>query len=130
MKNFRRHGFSLIELIIVIAVIAVIAGIMIPSISGTQDAAKAQKAIAAAEALNMAQVQYRLQAGASWGAAATDAARYVLLAPYMTYAAATLAAYEANIDSGMTYTFTFQAFTANGQAQKVILLQSGTAVTY
>ncbi len=52
MNKRRGHGFSLVELVIVIAIIAVISGIIIPSISGTNEAAKDQRAIAAAEALH------------------------------------------------------------------------------
>ncbi len=52
MAKHPQSAFSLVELVIVIAIIAVIAGIIIPSISGTNEAAKDQRAIAAAEALH------------------------------------------------------------------------------
>jgi prepilin-type N-terminal cleavage/methylation domain-containing protein len=129
MKNLRKYGFSLVELVIVIAVIAVISAIIIPTVSGTNEAAKDQKAIAAAEALNMAQVQYRLQNGAAWTVTSNDD-RYAALKAYMTYAQDTLTLFEANIAIKPVYTFEFQDFTTGGQAQKVILKKNGTKYDY
>ena len=125
----RKTGFSLVELIIVIAVIAVIAGIIIPNISGTNEAAKTQRAIAAAEALNAAQVTYRIRNGTSSWNADSDDTCYVALYPYLTYAQDSLTNFQKAIDSGQKYTFDFQPF-SGGYPQKVILKSNGTAINY
>jgi prepilin-type N-terminal cleavage/methylation domain-containing protein len=125
-----KKAFSLIELVIVIAIIAVIAGIILPSISGTNEAAKDQRAIAAAEALNAAQVTYRVRSGSANWSGSSDAARYLLVQPYLTYGEASLSAYQNAIDSTGKYTFTFQSFTTEGYPQKVILKKNGTNQNY
>jgi prepilin-type N-terminal cleavage/methylation domain-containing protein len=130
MKLQNKSAFSLVELVIVISIIAVIAGIIIPSISGTNEAAKDQRAIAAAEALNAAQVTYRVRSGSANWSGSSDAARYLLVQPYLTYGEASLDAYETAIDSTKKYTFSFQDFTAEGYPQKVVLKKSGTTVNY
>jgi prepilin-type N-terminal cleavage/methylation domain-containing protein len=128
MKNLRKHGFSLIELIVVIAVIAAISAIIIPTMSGTNEVAKDQKAIAAAEALNMAQVQYRLQNGAAWTVAG-DEARYDAIKGYMTYAQASLADFQTNIDANQIYKYQFPDFD-NGHAVKVTITKNGAPFSY
>jgi prepilin-type N-terminal cleavage/methylation domain-containing protein len=125
MKSHPRNAFSLIELVIVIAIIAVIAGIILPNISGTNDAAKQQRAIAAAEALNAAQVTYRIKNGTSaWNAAADDTC-YTQLLPYLTYAQDSLTNFQKAIDADQKYTFDFQPFSGSGYPQKVVLLVDG-----
>jgi len=128
MKTLVKRGFSLIELIIVIAVIAVVAGTIIPAISGTTSAAKQQRAISGAEALNLAQTRYRLEKGvAAWDSLADSAARYTALMPYMEYAEASLTAFEAK-NSG--YHYAFQA-SSNDHMQKVVLTDpDGNVVPY
>jgi prepilin-type N-terminal cleavage/methylation domain-containing protein len=128
MTKRGKSGFSLIELIVVIAVMAVIAAVIVPSISGTREAAEEQAARAAAGALNLAQVQYRLENGtAAWSAAGNEA-RYGLIQPYMEYNES-WAAFCARYPN---FTFTFQGLDANGKMQKVVLTRTaaGTTVNY
>ncbi|MFA5257037.1 MAG: type II secretion system protein [Opitutales bacterium] len=127
MKLRRNRAFSLIELIVVIAVMAIIAATIIPSISGTRDAATEQRAIAAAEALNLAQTRYRLENGTGhWDDnGGIDAARYALVQPYLEYGEA----YAAFTTRYAPYTFTFQPL-VSGHMQKVALAKSGTPVPY
>jgi len=130
MKMPRKSAFSLIELVIVIAVIAVIAGIILPNISGTNDAAKRQRAVAAAEALNAAQVTYRIKNGTTGWNGASDTDRYLALYNYMTYAAGSLGDFQNSIDASGKYTFQFQNFSSSGYPQKVILLVNNTPENY
>ena len=100
-------GFSLLELLIVVAVLGTLATIVLPSVTGARDAALRQRSIARAEALNLAQVRLKLaspNAATQWSAAGTDAARYLLLVPYLSYAPATLALYD-DADDPYGYTF-------------------------
>lgn len=115
-RNSRKKGFSLIELIIVISVMAAIATVIIPSITGATEAARAQRAEAAAEALSMAQVRYRLANGLGLWNSMTEAARFAALRPYLEYAPADLAAFEAEHEG---WTFDIPALDANGNLQKV-----------
>ena len=122
MKISSRNGFSLVELIIVIAVIAIIATIIMPSISGTNQEAKLQNAIAAAGTLNMAQVQYRLVNGASTWNSLADADRYTAITPYMEYSDSNWASFKNRYNG---FSFAFQALDGNGHMQKVILTNNG-----
>jgi len=126
MKFSRYRGFSLIELIVVIAVMAAIAAAIIPSISGSREAASEQRAIAAAESLNLAQTRYRLENGTTRWNAATSDARYALIQGYLEYGEA-LAAFKARY---APYTFTLQPLTASGQMQRVLIFNDGTPVPY
>jgi prepilin-type N-terminal cleavage/methylation domain-containing protein len=45
MKNVRKKGFSLVELVIVIAVIAILAGVMIGTFAGVMSNARKSKAV-------------------------------------------------------------------------------------
>lgn len=127
MKKFPK-AFSLIELVVVIAVMAVIAAVIVPSISGSKEAAEEQSALSAAGTLNLAQVQYRLEHGtATWHATATDAGRYALIQSYLEYNES-WTAFQARYPK---YTFTFQDIDGNGKMQKVILkTASGKVITY
>lgn len=122
-------AFSLIELIVVIAVMAAIAAVIIPSISGTREAAEEQAAKAAAGTLNMAQVQYRLEKGTSvWSSTTTDAGRYGLIQPYMEYNE-DWTAFQARYPK---YTFAFLGLDTNNKMQKVTLTKKSdnTTVSY
>jgi prepilin-type N-terminal cleavage/methylation domain-containing protein len=101
--NTKRKGFSLIELIVVIAVLSVIVTIIVPSISGAQEAATRQKAIAAAESLNLAQIRYRMENGSSSWPSGQEA-RYTALTPYLDFAPTTLAQFGSQV--GTDYSFT------------------------
>lgn len=109
----KRTGFSLIELIVVIAVLSVIVTIIVPSISGAQEAATRQKAIAAAESLNLAQIRYRMENG-SGGWPAGQEPRYTALSPYLDFAPATLAEFGTQVGTGYS-------FTINGLGTKVTI---------
>jgi prepilin-type N-terminal cleavage/methylation domain-containing protein len=103
----RVSGFSLLELLIVVAVLGTLATIIIPSVSGAREAAQRQRAIARAEALNLAQVRLKLaspSATADWAAAGSDTARYLLLAPHLSFAPATLTDYN-DADDPYSYSF-------------------------
>lgn len=134
MNNPRSRGFSLVELIVVIAVIAVIAAVIIPNVSGTNEAAKEQNAISAAGTLNMAQVQWRLAPKkadgtdctiADWPGSGNDEGCYNCLLNYMEYSE-TWAAFQKRHTG---FTFTFQSM-SNGKMQKVILKKGDTVISY
>lgn len=102
-----RGAFSLLELLIVVAVLGTLATIIIPSVSGAREAAQRQRAIARAEALNLAQVRLKLaspSAATDWTAAGSDAARYLLLVPHLSFAPATLTDYN-DADDPYSYSF-------------------------
>jgi len=124
-KRHTKRGFSLVELIIVVAVMAAISAIIIPSISGTTEAAREQSAIAAAESLNMAQMQMRMRVGPEGWNAANDSACDAAVAPYLEYAE-TWANFQAR-HAG--YTFDFQPLD-NGHMQRVILKRGATTIDY
>ncbi len=51
MKNHRKKGFTIVELVIVIAVIAILAAVLIPTFTGVINSAKESKALQAARNL-------------------------------------------------------------------------------
>jgi prepilin-type N-terminal cleavage/methylation domain-containing protein len=126
MKICRKSGFSLVELIIVIAVIAIISAIIIPSISGTTEAAKEQNAKAAAGTLNMAQVQYRLVNGASTWNDLADADRYTAIKSYMEYSDNNWSDFKNRYNG---FSFTFQTLDSSGHMQKVNLNYNNSSNT-
>jgi prepilin-type N-terminal cleavage/methylation domain-containing protein len=137
MKNFRRQGFSLIELIIVISVIAIISAIIIPSISGTSDAAKLQNAISAAGSLNMAQVQWRIAPKDASGNSLSlsdwpsdPATCYSYLKQYLEYSDADWTTFTKRYSG---FYFVFQPVKGSNM-QKVILYKgadaTGTPISY
>jgi len=89
-------AFSLVEVLAAIAIIGIITFLAIPNIVSIKEDGERNLAISRAEALNMATVAYYQKGGAAsvtaWGSA-NNAQRYVLVAPYLAYAPATLAAY-------------------------------------
>jgi len=123
-----KAAFSLIELIVVIAVMAVIAAVIIPSVSGTREAAEEQSAISAAGTLNLAQVQYRLENGTAGWSGKDDATRYGLIQAYMEYNES-WTAFQARYPK---YSFAFQNLDANGKMVKVVLTKKtgGATVSY
>jgi prepilin-type N-terminal cleavage/methylation domain-containing protein len=132
MKNKSQSAFSLIELIVVIAVIAAISVVIVPSISGTNDAAKESAAKATAHAINNAQIQWRLTHSATTWNGFTDEKRYTELVADggLTYAEASLSALELKIDSSHAYTFDLQNADGNGRMQRVILKKGETTIDY
>ena len=115
----------LIELIVVVAVMAIITATIIPSISGSREAATEQRAIAVAEALNLAQTRYRLENGTSaW--AGDNATKYGLIQGYLEYGEG----YAAFVAKYAPYTFTFQDLDGNGHMQKVTIANASGPVNY
>ena len=133
MTHKTSKGFSLIELIVVVAVMAVLAAVIVPSVSGTKEAAEVQAAKAAAGTLNLAQSQWRLVTNnvTSWNSM-VDTDRYTEIAHYMEYADADWAAFQKRYnENGGGYTLTFQPLDASGKMQKVVLKdKSGAPVSY
>ncbi len=124
MKKHQYSAFSLIELVIVISIIAVISAVIIPSISGTREAARLQNAISAAGTLNLAQAQWRLEKSPTdWGTGKTDSQRFGLVKDYMEFVGSDdWTAFTARYSP---YTFKFQDMTASGKMQKVQIFKSG-----
>ena len=91
------RGFTLPELVGAIIVIGIIAALAIPAISGMLSSGKDQQAVGMAQAINQAQQTYKLRvagAATNYSSAADSSARYLLIASYVPYAAATLSAYQ------------------------------------
>ena len=59
MRKDRRHGFTLIELMIVIAIIAIIAAIAIPGLLSSQRAANERNASTSLKTVSTAQADFR-----------------------------------------------------------------------
>ncbi len=94
----RRAAFSLVEVLVAVALIGVIVFLALPNIVQVKDDSETQLAIARAEALNLATASYvqahgRTVANAEWAGKPDDPGRYVLAAPYLSFAPATLAEY-------------------------------------
>ncbi len=104
----RRGGFSLVEILAAIAIIALITFLAIPNIVQIKQDSETHLAISRAEALNLAQAAFiqrngRTQAGNSWTTASSAENRYQLLAPFLSFAPPTLAAYTpAGFTLGLT----------------------------
>jgi prepilin-type N-terminal cleavage/methylation domain-containing protein len=115
-------AFSLIELIVVIAVMAAIAAVIIPSISGTREAAEQQTAISAAGTLNMAQVQWRLVTTnvTSWKTM-SNSDRYTAIAKYMEYADADWDTFQKHYPN---YTLSFLTLDGSNRMQKVTITRN------
>ena len=93
-----RCGFSLVEMLASVAIIGIIAFLAIPSVSRMREDSERNLAIARAESLNVAQatmvqMKGRTSAQQDWTNAGNDDQRYLLLAPYMSYAEATRSLY-------------------------------------
>ncbi len=123
MKHPKQNAFSLIELIVVIAVIAVISAVIIPSISGTREAARLQNAISAAGTLNLAQAQWRLEKSPTDWSGKSDSQRFALVKDYMEFVGGD--DWAAFTGRYTPYTFKFQDMTAAGKMQKVQIFKSG-----
>jgi prepilin-type N-terminal cleavage/methylation domain-containing protein len=63
IKNYRRTGFTLIEILVVIAIIAVLAGILLAALSGVQKAAKKTKTTTLMQAFGRACDEFALDHG-------------------------------------------------------------------
>lgn len=100
-----RRGFSLVEMMACVSIIGIISFMAIPSVTRMRSDSERNLVIARAEALNLAQASYvqvrgRTQAALEWTAAGSDAARYNLLRPYLSYPEDTLASFLCGYTSG------------------------------
>jgi prepilin-type N-terminal cleavage/methylation domain-containing protein len=123
-----RSGFSLIEMLAAVAIIGIISFLALPNLIKVRSDSEKNMAIARAEAVNMAmatlvQTRGRTQATSDWSANATNDLRYTLVAPYLSYAEVTRAAYMPN-----GYSIEFP--TAVDPLRKVTLKQGTTAINY
>lgn len=101
------RGFSLVEMMACVSIIGIIAFMAIPSVTRMRGDSERNLAIGRAEALNLAQASYiqvrgRTQAALEWAAATSDAAKYLLLRNYMSFAESQFSIY---MPSGYTVTF-------------------------
>ena len=97
-KKKNRKAFSLVEVLAAVSIIGVIAFLAIPNIVKVKTDSEENLAISRAEAINMAVASYiqasgRLAANTNWSSQPNDAARYVLVAPFLAYAPSVLADY-------------------------------------
>lgn len=95
------RAFSLVEVLAAITIIAVITFLAIPNIVQVKRDGEDGLARARADGLNVAVAAYFQAVGpeaalTAWTAAANAEARYTLIAPYLAFAPATLAAYMPN----------------------------------
>ena len=97
MKKQKRSAFSLVEVLAAVSIIGIIAFIAIPNIVAIKQDAERNLAISRAEALNMAVASYIQSNGrdlvAPGWATKSNAQRYALLIPYLSFAPNTLADY-------------------------------------
>jgi prepilin-type N-terminal cleavage/methylation domain-containing protein len=96
-RPHRRRGFSLVEVLAAITIIGVITFLAIPNIVRVKQDSEDSLARARADALNLAAATYFQAVGpdaaASAWSSADNNARYLLLAPYLSFAPPTLADY-------------------------------------
>ena len=97
MKKQKRSAFSLVEVLAAVSIIGIIAFIAIPNIVAIKQDAERNLAISRAEAINMAVASYIQSNGrdlvAPGWATKSNAQRYALLIPYLSFAPNTLGDY-------------------------------------
>lgn len=91
MKKTNKRAFSLVEVLAAVAIIGVITFLALPNIITVKQDAENNLAIARAEALNIAMVNYiqsygRTNATSTWASQTSDQNRYALLASYLAFA--------------------------------------------
>lgn len=129
--SFNRRGFSLVEMMACVSIIGIISFMAIPSVTRMRSDSERNLVIARAEALNLAQASYvqvrgRTQAALEWTAAGSDAARYNLLRPYLSYPEDTVGAFLLGYTSG-----TYPVFnTSITTLKKVTIVSPTTGVIY
>jgi prepilin-type N-terminal cleavage/methylation domain-containing protein len=117
----RRSAYTLVEMLMVMTLIAVLAGLLIPSVTGVRDSLDERKAIGQKALIGAAKAIYLKETGdaglLAWSAAGGDAARFLLIRPYLGpgASAATLSTY---FPSGY-------AVALNGLGADVVLYQNG-----
>jgi prepilin-type N-terminal cleavage/methylation domain-containing protein len=125
---FSRAAFSLVEVLVAVALVGILVFIALPNIVQVKDDSETHLAITRAEALNMGtasfiQARGLTAANATWQAAANDEARYTLIAPYLSFAPGTLAAFTPD-----GYGLTFPTSLSN--LQKATLTKNGNELAY
>lgn len=99
--NKNRSAFSLVEVLAAVAIIGVITFLALPNIITVKQDSETNLAVARAEAVNVALVNFiqsygRTNATNTWAAQTSDQARYSLLASYLAFAPAALTDYMPN----------------------------------
>jgi len=98
MSKTNRRAFSLVEVLAAVAIIGVITFLALPNIITVKQDAENNLAIARAEAVNIALVNFiqsygRSNATTTWAAQTSDQARYALLASYLAFAPAAVGSF-------------------------------------
>lgn len=98
MSKTDRRAFSLVEVLAAVAIIGVITFLALPNIITVKSDAENNLAIARAEAVNIALVNFiqsygRTNATSTWATQTSDQARYSLLASYLAFAPANVGSY-------------------------------------
>jgi prepilin-type N-terminal cleavage/methylation domain-containing protein len=98
MNKKDRRAFSLVEVLAAVAIIGVITFLALPNIITVKSDAENNLAIARAEAVNIALVNFiqsygRTNATSTWASQTSDQARYTLLASYLAFAPANVGSY-------------------------------------
>jgi len=127
-SSLNRAAFSLVEVLVAVALIGILVFIALPNIVQVKDDSETHLAISRAEALNMGIASYIQSRGlttahAAWQGAANDEARYTLIAPYLSFAPGTLAAFTPD-----GYGLTFPTSLTN--LQKTALTKNGSNLDY
>jgi len=84
MKNLRKAGFTLVEIMIVVAIIGLLAAIAIPNFVHARQTAQANACLNNLRIIDAANNQFALENGKATGFASTTA----LLQPYLGHASA------------------------------------------
>lgn len=126
--NLRLRGFSLVEVLAAIAIIGIITFIAIPNLVRIKQDGERSLAISRAETLNMAMASYlqangQANSSTAWSSASTDAARYTLVAPYVSFAASSSTNF-------MPAGYSVQFPTSLVPLNKVTLKEGTTSITY
>ena len=119
-------AFSLVEVLVVVVILCIVVFLAVPNIVQVRQDSEDNLARSRAEALNVAAAAYfqaaGSQAAATAWAAATDAQRYSLVAPYLAFAPASLSAY---MPAGYSATFTSEPL-----RNKVVVYRGTNLLTY
>ena len=93
-----KRAFSLVEVLAAVSIIGVITFLALPNIITVKSDSETNLAIARAESVNIAMVNFvqsygRANATTTWASKTSDQARYALLASYMAFAPSELTSY-------------------------------------
>ena len=131
------RGTSAAEMLIAVVVVGVLALMSVGAVRGVIPGAQNQQAVAAANAINTAQLAYANRTpgyATAWAAATSNEAKYQILASggYLPYSKAYLNSADGSpYYAPQGYTLTLQALDANGNFQQVTITDpSSNAVAY